>query len=861
MKIFSVRYLNGVNVWSSCYKQLLQFTISVDLLNQEKLASITEVYNHLEKSKDVVFQNDQNHDSTIIEAQFLITLAKIGLLAQPEDNQLEYYFNYRATAKPRVYLVAFSYNDFETASKVIEFLKSILVSNDQKNVLIINEQLEAISKIYFKNKLGPSTASIVAAAEFRGIPWRKSKNYSRLYLGHGSNQKQFQATIAQTTSCLAVHDVGNKQKTKNLLSAMYIPVPQGTTCDSEADLHSIINKLKYPLVIKPINGNQGKGATINITNYADAQAAFRFAQTFSITVIVEKYFEGSDFRILLIDFKVVAAAKRNPAHIVGDGIHSIEQLIDSVNKNPERGVGHSKILTKISIDQDTHNMLQKQNLTLESVVKENKIVFIKSTSNLSTGGTAEDVTDTIHPENIKLAERAARIMNLDICGLDIIAKNLSEPIAKNHGVILEVNAAPGFRMHLAPSFGIARPVGNAVVDMLYPENTNFKIPIIAITGTNGKTTITRLLAYITKTAGFRTGFTTTDGIYINDTLIAEGDMTGPRSAEIVLSDPTVDFAVLETARGGIIKAGVNYGSCDVGIISNIQGDHLGLHNIDTTEDLANVKAVVAHSVKSDGWAVLNGQDENCIKIAQDLNCKYAYFLENYDAKLITSFNERNIPVAYFENGNLTIIKESDKISVAEVMDIPLTIEGTCKFMMANVLAATLAAFLQGISVPIIAKALKNFVPDRVNTPGRMNHFDINGFEVIVDYAHNVFGYKAMNQFLQKYKGQKIIGIIAAVGDRRDQDIIECGALAAQMFDHIIIRQEADLRGRESENITQLLQKGIASVNNFIPVEIINNEQEAVEKAMNLVNKGEIIVALSKFYQNFIDAIQLYKHDI
>ena len=860
MKIIATRFLKGSNVWSSYYKPLVQFTIVLENVNSTKVNNLEKVYTQLESLQEspVVFQNDQSHTHNSKAENFLILLCKIGLLLQPADNQFNYYFNFRSVADANTYLLAFAYKDYETARVIVAFIKDIIHSLDIGIDFEISEKIKEIARIYFNNQLGPSTASIVQAAEDRGIPWRRFGYYSKIYLGYGINQKQFQATIAENTSSIAVNDAGNKQKTKNLLSQMYIPVPDGSTCDSEEELYEIVTKLDYPLVIKPLNGNQGKGATINITSWTAAHAAFLFAQTISNTVLVERFTKGSDFRILLIDYKVVAAAKRNPAHVIGDGIKSLKNLIDTENQNPERGVGHSKNLTQITIDQDSHNMLLKQNITLESIIEKDKIVILKSTANLSTGGTAEDVTDTLHPQNIKLAIRAAKIMGLNICGLDIIAENLEEPITKNNGVIIEVNAAPGFRMHLAPSSGTPRTVGKAVVDMLYPPKSKFRIPIISITGTNGKTTITRLTAFIAKTAGFHAGFTTTDGIYINEILIAEGDMTGPQSAKIVLSDPTVDFAVLETARGGILRAGIYYDCCDVGIISNIQGDHLGLHNIDTLEELAKVKAVVAHSVKEDGWAVLNGTDENCIKISKSLSCNVAFFVDKFDSELIQSIIAQNIPVAFFEDGNLTIAKDKKSIIIGHTRNIPLSVNGTCGFMMANVLAATLGTFLQGISKEFIAEALANFIPDNKHTPGRMNHFKKDGYEVIVDYAHNVHGYKAMKEYLQNFHRKRIIGIIAAVGDRRDQDIIECGLLAGQMFDYIIIRQEADLRGRAGDNIIKLLKQGISMAEQKPIVEVIENENIAVTKALDIAQNGELVVALSEMYDSVIDIIQHHK---
>ena len=860
MKIITTRYLKGTNVWSAVYKPLVQIAILLEGVTIEKIERLQKTCSHLEsfRSIPVVFQNNEIHDNCNLEEKYIILLSKIGLLLQPENNQLNYYFNFRATADANTYLFAFGYEDYQTARFVVDALKRIIYNLEREIDIELSGRIAEIEEVYFKNQLGPSTASIVKAAEDRGIPWRKFGDYAKIYLGYGANQMQFQATVAQTTSCIAVNDAGNKQKTKDFLSAMFIPVPAGTICDTEEELNSIINKLGYPLVIKPMRGNQGKGATINITSWTAAHTAFLFAKTISNTVLVERYTKGSDFRILLVDYKVVAAAKRSPAHVIGTGSHSVKELIEAENKNPERGVGHTKNLTKITIDQDTHNMMLKQNITLECVPTKDQTIVLKSTANLSTGGTAEDVTDTIHPENIKLAERAAKIMGLNICGLDLIAENLEQPIKDTKGVIIEVNAAPGFRMHLAPSFGMPRAVGKAVVDMLYPPKSEFRIPIISITGTNGKTTISRMTAFITKTAGFHTGFTTTDGIYINETIVGEGDMTGPGSAKVVLTDPTVNFAVLETARGGMIRSGLYYDHCDVGIISNIQGDHLGMHNVDTLEELADVKAIVAHSVKPDGWAVLNANDQRCVKIGSEVNCNVAYFVDNNDSVLIESLIKKNNPVAYFEDGNLTIVKDGESIIVAHTSQIPLTHNGTIGFMMANVLASALATYLQGISVEHIAKGLAEFVPTIENTPGRMNRYQHNGFEIIVDYAHNVFGYKAMKQYLEQFKNKRIFGIIAGVGDRRDQDIIECGLLAGQMFDYIIIRQEADLRGRDSENIVALLKQGISSSGKDITVEVIGDENLAIAKVLDLAKPGELVVALSEFFHTVNDIIQSHK---
>jgi len=463
----------------------------------------------------------------------------------------------------------------------------------------------------------------------------------------------------------------------------------------------------------------------------------------------------------------------------------------------------------------------------------------------------------MHPENIFLCERISRVIGLDICGVDIMAENLTQPLKENGGCILEVNAAPGFRMHLAPSEGLPRNVAAPVIDMLYPPGKPSRIPIIAVTGTNGKTTTTRLIAHIVKNNGYKVGFTTSDGIYVQNHMMEKGDTTGPISAEYILKDPTVEFAVLETARGGILRAGLGFSRCDIGIVTNIQEDHLGLNDIDTLDDLARVKATVVKSIKKDGWAILNAEDEYCMKLVKDLSCNIAYFSMDENSAVAKQLAKEGKIVAVYENGFITIKKGEWKIRVERATHVPLTLGGKAKFMIANVLAATLAAYLQGFKTEDISLSLQTFIPSAAQTPGRMNIFEFKKFKVLIDFAHNPAGYRGVEEYLSSVEATKKIGIIAGVGDRRDEDIKECATIAARMFDHIIIRQEKHLRGRTEEEINNLIMEGIAASGKTVTHEIITKEVEALKHAINSAEDGSFITALSDVITNAIEVVQDY----
>ena len=864
MKILKIQALRGPNIWSITRKKLIQMRLDLEDLEEKPTnkipgfrerieALIPSMIDHRcsEGCKGGFFQRVDRGTwmGHVIE--------HIALEIQTLAGMDVGFGRTRETKTPGVYNVVFNYIEekvglyaAEAGVRIAEALIEGVPYNLQADIKMMREIRENV-------RLGPSTGSIVDEAVARDIPWIRMGTNSLIQLGYGINQMRFQATITCKTSNIAVDIACDKEQTKRLLDASSIPVAKGSICVDEEDLEDTIKKIGYPIVIKPLDGNHGKGASINVINWEDAVDGLAYAKKYSRRVIVEKFITGFDFRVLVINNQIIAAAQRVPAHIVGDGKNSITWLIDEINKDPRRGYGHENVLTEITVDRDTEELLEKMNYSLETIPTLGEIVYLKSTANLSTGGTSIDVTDMMHPENIFMAERISRVIGLDICGVDIMAPNLTEPLKENGGVILEVNAAPGFRMHLAPSEGLPRNVAAPVIDMLYPPGKPSRIPIIAITGTNGKTTTTRLIAHIVKNNGFRVGFTTSDGIYIQNHMMEKGDTTGPMSAEYILKDPNVEFAVLETARGGILRSGLGFSRCDIGVITNIQEDHLGISDIHDLKDLSRVKSVVVDSVKKDGWAVLNGEDENCLEIAESLRCNVALFSMDENAPAIVEHCKKGGIACVYENGFITIKKGEWKFRVERATHIPLTMNGKAKFMIANVLAATLAASLYGFKTEDIKLSLTTFIPGAAQTPGRMNIFEFSKFKVMIDFAHNPNGYRGIEDFLSSVDAVRKIGIISGVGDRRDEDIRECARIAGRMFDHVVIRQEKHLRGRTEQEIISLIVDGLKESNTNVSYEVVTLEVEAIKHAISIAEEGTFIIALSDVIDNAIDIVQNY----
>jgi len=758
-----------------------------------------------------------------------------------------------------VYNVVFSYIEESVgrfaAKASVDICQALIDGKDYD----LEDDIQRMRELREAERLGPSTGSIVEEAASRGIPWIRLNKYSLCQLGYGANQKRIQATVTSETSSIGVELACDKEDTKYLLEQAEVEVPKGDIIRRESSLEEACRYVGFPLVVKPVGGNHGRGITVNIRNYEDALVAFRAAKEVSTSVIIEKFITGEDYRLLVINYKLVAAAKRTPAHVVGDGVSTVQQLIDKVNEDPRRGYGHENVLTQITINDLTKTIIAAKGYTVDTVLAYGERLILKDTANLSTGGTAEDVTDIVHPDNIEMAERISRIIDLDICGIDIMTSDISKPLQETGGAVLEVNAGPGFRMHLAPTTGLPRNVAAPVVDKLFPRKGDTgRIPIIAITGTNGKTTTSRLIAHIAKMNGYRVGYTTSDGVYIQNRLLMKGDCTGPASAEFVLKDPTVNFAVLECARGGLLRAGLGFHHCDVGIVTNVEADHLGLKGIHTVEQLAKVKGVIPETVLPDGYAVLNADDDLVYDMRRTVTCNVALFSMDENNPRIQALQRLGGITAIFENGYITICRGVWKMRIMRVEQIPLTYGGRATFMIKNVLAAVLAAHVRGISNQDIKAALETFIPSASQTPGRLNLFQFENFKVLLDYAHNPAGMKALKEFIETLECSKKVGIIAGVGDRRVEDNNEMGSLAAEMFDEIIIRQDKNLRGKTEEELIKMLNDGIQMKDPTKKTTIIPSEKEAITFAVNNAEKDTLIVLCSDVIPDALDLVKRFK---
>jgi cyanophycin synthetase len=864
MKILKIQALRGPNLWSIRRTKLIQMRLDLEELEERPTDKIEGFRERIEALLPSLIEHRCSEGcyggffQRVDRGTWMgHVIEHIALEIQTLAGMNVGFGRTRETKTSGVYNVVFNYLEEKVgvyAAKASVRIAEALISGEEYD---LSEDIQNMKEIREDVRLGPSTGSIVEEAVSRGIPFLRLGRNSLIQLGAGVNQMRFQATITCKTSNIAVDIACNKEQTKKMLDDASIPVAKGGICYDEEDLQETIDDIDYPIVIKPLDGNHGKGASINVTNWEDAVKGLKHAKEYSRRVIVEKFITGFDFRVLVINNEVVAAAQRVPAHVIGNGKNTIQELIDIINEDPRRGYGHENVLTEITIDRSTERLIKNAGYTLESVLSEEETLYLKSTANLSTGGTSVDVTDLMHPENVFIAERISRVIGLDICGVDIMAPNLTQSLKENGGVILEVNAAPGFRMHLAPSEGLPRNVAAPVIDMLYPPGKPSRIPIISVTGTNGKTTTTRLIAHIVKNNNYKVGFTTSDGIYIQNHMMEKGDTTGPISAEYILKDPNVEFAVLETARGGILRSGLGFKVCDIGVITNIQEDHLGLSDIHDLNDLARVKSVVVESVKKDGWAVLNGEDAHCLEIARSLSCNVALFSLDENCPAIVEHCAEGGIAAIYENGYITIKKGDWKIRVERATHIPLTMNGKAKFMIANVLAATLSAYLYGFKTEGIKLSLATFIPSAAQTPGRMNIFEFSKFKVLIDFAHNPTSYRGIEDFLGSVDATRKIGIISGVGDRRDEDIKECAVIAARMFDHVIIRQEKHLRGRTEREITDLILEGLQEGDASVTHEVISLEVEAIKHAISLAKEGTYIVALSDVIDNAIDIVQSY----
>ncbi|MDA1015305.1 MAG: cyanophycin synthetase [Planctomycetota bacterium] len=691
------------------------------------------------------------------------------------------------------------------------------------------------------NMLGPSTLSIVEEARRRGIPTRRLNNSSHVQLGYGIKQRHIQATMTDRTSALGVEIADEKFRTKELLGRSGIPVPEGSIVMSLDEANYAAGKIGYPVAVKPEVGNHGRGITANVSDERQLETAFASAREVCESVIVEKTLTGFDFRVLVINGKLVAAALREPAHVVGDGSSSIRQLIDTANADPRRGFGHERSLTTITIDDMTDRLLALRNYTVDAVLPAEEKLYLKSTANLSTGGTARDVTDQVHQDVRLMCERIARLVGMDCIGIDIVAFGLAEPLDPKSAGIVEVNAAPGFRMHLDPTEGKARNVAKPFVEMLFPTDVNFDVPIVAVTGTNGKTTTTKMIAHALKYSGKKVGFAGTTGIEIDGMPIVSGDYSGPEGARVVLREPTIDHAVLEVARGGVIRRGLGFDDCNVGILLNVDEDHIGTDGVEDLEELALVKCTVIEVVRASGTSVLNADDPTVVGLKDRAGGELIYFSLSPENPTVVEHLAAGGTAVILEGEDVVIRSAEPPVHVLSVLDAPITLRGVATFNTANVLAAVAALHGLGTPVNMIRNGISTFHPSATQNPGRMNVIDFVAFKVIIDYGHNVPAIKALGRALPHISaGQKIV-VAHGTGNRTDDNIKQFGAALASVYDHLILA-DIDPRGRANGETPGLVRAGaLATGFPAASIEIIPAAMEAIDHAFSIIRPGDLLV--------------------
>ncbi|MEN3045288.1 MAG: cyanophycin synthetase [Candidatus Hydrothermales bacterium] len=851
MKILEMRALRGPNIYH-LRKPCIFMLIDIGELEERPTNKIKGFRENLEKTLPSIKTHRCSYG---MEGGFLKRVEEgtwVGHVVEHIALELQCLAKMETTfgktreyRKKGVYTVVFSYVVEEAGKKAGEFAIEITEKLVDGEIPDISNYINELLEIREKWALGPSTQAIVDEAKKRGIPVIRLWNEGNLVqLGYGKNSKRIWATTTHYTSNIGVEIACDKEITRKILQDCGIPTPRGSLVRSFEEAKEKVNEIGFPCVVKPVNGNHGKGVTAGVKNLKELKEAFKYARKYSKEVIIEEFVNGKDYRILVINGKAVACAQRTPAHVIGDGKKTIKELIDEVNSDERRGIGHEKPLTKIKIDEMTLEILKKKKLTLDSVLPKGEVLYLKTSANLSTGGEAEDVTDIAHPTNLNLAERVARIVGLDIAGIDFISEDITKPLFETKGKVVEVNAAPGFRMHIYPSKGKPRDISSYVIDMLFPPGKEARIPIISITGTNGKTTTVRMVAHILKLSGKRVGFTTTEGVYIGNDLIVKGDMTGPWSARLVLKDPSVEVAVFETARGGILREGLGYDKANIGAILNISEDHLGSKGIETVEEMAEVKSVVIETVMENGFAVLNSCDKLVRSLQDRTKAKRAFFcMEEND--FFREHCERGGIGTLLQNGTIYIVKGDLRIPVIDIIDMPSSFWGKAKFNIENALAATLITFLSGVSIETISEGLRRFYPDFNENPGRANFISTGRWKIILDYAHNPAAYENIFSLFNFLKSDFKICILAAPGDRKDIYIEKMADIASRgKADLFILRDDEDLRGRKPLEVPKifkriLLRNGIDESKIFIK----KNEEEAIQFAMETAEGKEALILI------------------
>jgi cyanophycin synthetase len=724
-----------------------------------------------------------------------------------------------------------------------------------------------------RTAFGPSTQAIIDEAATRDIPWLRLNEYSLIQLGQGIYQHRIRATMTSGTGSLAVDVAGDKELTNRLLAAAGLPVPRSVSVRELDDALAAARRIGFPVVVKPLDGNHGRGVQLDLGTEDEVRAAFPAAQAEAGRgwVVVESYVTGNDYRVLVVGGRMIAVAERVPAHVIGDGSKTVAELVEETNADPRRGVGHEKVLTRIRLDEAAVELLRAQGFGLDEVPPAGAMVKLTLTGNMSTGGISIDRTDEAHPDNVDIAEEAAGVVGLDVAGIDFVAPDIAEPVRETGGAVVEVNAAPGFRMHTHPTVGEPQYVAKPVVDLLFPPGTPSRIPIVAVTGTNGKTTTARMIAHIFKGMGRKVGLTTTDGILIDERLVLVADASGPRSARMVLQNPRVDFAVFEVARGGILREGLGYERNDVGVVLNVSSDHLGMRGIDTLKQLAGVKQVVIEAVPRDGHGVLNADDPLVATMRRHCSGELVWFSMQQGNELVEDHTRRGGRAIVLEAGRLgegIVLRQGRRSTlIAPTAVLPATFEGRARMNVANAMAAAAAALAAGAHVHDIRAGLRSFTTSYEVAPGRLNLFDLGGFRVVVDYCHNAAGMRMLGDFVERLSeppsggdviAHRRVGVIASPGDRRDRDVRELGEVAAAHFDSLIVREDRSLRGRQPGETAKLLAAGVraaAAGARCRSLDVVLDELEAARLALDRANPGDLVVLCADRVDEIVDELQ------
>jgi len=859
MKITDTRVFKGKNIYSlkKCIKLIVDLdgyseipSKEIEDFNENLLNMIPELYEHR-----CGIDEDQGFVKRLKEGTYLAHVLEHMIIGIHNKIGIDVSYGKAREINGDIYYIIFQYEYEKTAIEITKLSIDIINSLINKNTINYDERILILKDVLRKEMIGPSTGAICSYAKSIGLPIIRLGEGNFYQIGYGKQGRIIEASIGSQTNCVSVDISCDKALTKEILESQSIPVAKGNLVNNLIDLLKKGEDIGYPVVLKPQYGNQGKGVILNIKNEKELLSSYRDVINDYKEVLIEKYHTGDDYRVLVVNYKVIAVSLRRPPYIIGDGESTIKDLIYKENENPKRGEDHEKSLTKIRIDNEVIQCLKEQGKNINTIIEKNKKIYIRRNANLSTGGEALDCTDKICIDNIKICERAAKALKLDICGIDICSNDISTPLKENHGIIMEINSAPGLRMHISPSEGNAIDVGKAIVNMLY-ENEPANIPVISVTGTNGKTTTTRIISHTLTKMGYKVGMTSTSGIFIGEECIDEGDDTGFESTKAVLLNPEVEVAVLETARGGMIRKGLAYDESDVAVITNIAEDHLGLDGINTIEELSFVKSLVGEAVKEDGYVVLNAEDKNIEKIIKRIKANKIFFSKSINNKLIKQNINKSICI-FVKDKEIIVSNKGREYKVCSIDDIPITLNGNLEFNIENSLAACGALVGMGIDYAMIKNGLTSYKLNSKQNCGRFNIYDVYGVNVILDYGHNPEGYITVLKSLKKITDSKIYGIVGIPGDRSDEMALKIGEISSDFLDYTIIKEDRDLRGRKEKEISKLIEKGIKKTPSK-KYEIILKEEEALIRALELAKEGEYIILFFEDHDTLLKIIKEYK---